>query len=121
MHIVDWGETQEADPMLATCRRWLCTCKDTPFPKRDVLLKKYLGNKAGSEEGRALFHMHNGLVLSKELLYVSTMPKGEAEGLLVFLVPTDQHRAALNGVHRDARHQGKQRTLALAQERFGGP
>ena len=39
LHKVDWGEAQKADPMLATCRRWLCTHKDTPFLKRDVLLK----------------------------------------------------------------------------------
>ena len=39
MHIMDWGEAEELDPMLATCRRWFCTCKDTPFPKRHVVEK----------------------------------------------------------------------------------
>ena len=33
MHIVDWGEAQEVDPMLAAYRRWLCTCKGYPNPK----------------------------------------------------------------------------------------
>ena len=56
MHIVDWGEAQEVDPMLATCRRSLHTCKDTPFPKRDTLLRKYLGDNANTEEERALLH-----------------------------------------------------------------
>ena len=37
MHRVDWGEAQEADAVLAACRRWLHTQKDTPFPKRDAL------------------------------------------------------------------------------------
>ena len=64
---------------------------------------------------------HRGGVLSKELLYVSTMPKREVEGVLAFLVPTDQHRAALNGVHHDVGHQGQQRMLALAQECFLRP
>ena len=32
-HIVDWGEAQEADTVLATCRRQLHTHKDTPFQK----------------------------------------------------------------------------------------
>ena len=73
------------------------------------------------EERRALFHMHNNLVLSKGLLYISTTPKGEVEGLLAFLVPTDQCRVALNGVHHDMGHQGQQRTLALAQECFWWP
>ena len=115
MHIVDWGEAQEMDAALATCRRWLFTCKDTPFPKRDMLLKKYLGDNADMEEWHALIHVHNSLVLSKGLLYVST-PKGEAKGILAFLVPTGQCHTALNGVYCDAGHQGQQRTLALMQE-----
>ena len=55
MHVVDWGEAKEADTVLATCRKWLCTCKDSPFPRRDALLKKYLGVSVDTEEGHALF------------------------------------------------------------------
>ena len=65
--------------------------------------------------------MHNSLVLSKGLLYINTTPKGEAEGVLAFLIPTSQHTVALNGVHHDAGHQGQQRMLALAQECFWWP
>ena len=54
-------------------------------------------------------------------MYVSTMPKGEAEGILVFVVPGKQHRAAFNGGHHDAGHQGQQHILALAQECFWWP
>ena len=118
MPIMDWRETQETDTVLATCRRWLHTHKDTPFPKRDALLKKYLGDNADTEEGHAFFHVYNSLVLSKRLLYVSTMPKGKAEEILAFLVPTGQLHTALNGVHHDMGHQGQQRTLALVQEQF---
>ena len=82
LHVVDWGEAQEADAVLAACRKWLGTHKDTPFPKGDALLKKYLGDNVETEEGCTLFHMHNSLVLSKGLLYVSTTPKGEVEGIL---------------------------------------
>ena len=57
MHVVDWGETQEADTVLAACRKWLQTCKDTLPQKRDALLKKYLGSQADMEEGCALFCM----------------------------------------------------------------
>ena len=53
MHVVDWGETQEADAVLATCRKWLKARKDTPPQKRDALLKRYLGNQVDMEEGRA--------------------------------------------------------------------
>ena len=81
MHVLDWGEAQEVDIVLATCRRWLHTHKDTPFLRRDALLKKYLGDNVNTEEAHALFHTCNSIVLSKELLYVSTMPEGEAEGI----------------------------------------
>ena len=60
-----------------------------------------------------LFCICNGLVMSKGWLCVSTMAKGEAEGILAFLVLTNQHHVALNGVHCDMGHQGQQRTLAL--------
>ena len=121
MHIVDWGEAQEEDTVLAACRRWLCTHKNTPFPKRNALLMKYLGGNVDTDEGCALFHVQNSLVLSKGLLYVSTTPKGEVEGILASVVPTGQCHAALNGVHCDTGHQGQQRMLALMQEWFWWP
>ena len=121
MHVVDWDEAQEGDAMLAACCQWLKTHKDTLLPKRDALLKKYLGCHVEMEEGHALFHVQNSLVLSKGLMYVSTMPKGETEGILAFVVPGEQHWVALNGVHHDAGHQGQQCTLALAQECFWWP
>ena len=68
-----------------------------------------------------LFHICNSLILNKGLMYVSTTPKGETEGVLTFVVPVGQCHMALNGVHRDAGHQGQQRTLALTQERFWWP
>ena len=105
MHIVDWGETQEADAVLAACCQWLNTHKDTLLPKRDALLKQYLGCHVEMEEGCALFHVWNSLVLKKGLMYVSTMPKGEEEGILAFMVPGKQCQMALNGIHCNAGHQ----------------
>ena len=118
MHVVNWEDAQGADVVLAACRKWLKAREDTPVEKRDVLLKKYLGSQVDTQEGCTLFHMRDSLVLSKGLLYMSTTPKGEMEGVLTFLVPSSQHTAALNGIHHDAGHQGQQRTLALAQKRF---
>ena len=65
-----------------------------------------------------VFRVRNSLILNKDLLYLNMTPKGEAEGVATFVVPTDQHHVTFNGVHRDAGHQGQARTLALAQERF---
>ena len=99
MHIVDWAEAQEADATLATCCKWLHLRRNTPLPKQDALLKKCLGMEAKTEQGKTLFHIRNSLVLNKGLLYVSTTPKGEMEGVLAFVVPVGQCHMALNGVH----------------------
>ena len=114
MHIVDWRKAKEVDAVLVACQKWLRAHRDNPPQKRDALLKRYLGSQADMEEGCALFHICNSLILSKGLLYISTMPKGEVEGVLAFLVPTSQCMAALNGVHHNIGHQGQQRMLALA-------
>ena len=121
MYIVDWAEAQEADAALATCCKWLCIRKDTPLPKWEALLKKCLGMEAEMEQGKMLFRICNSLILNKGLMYVSTTLKGKAEGVLTFVVPVDQCCTMLNSVHHDAGHQGQQRTLALAQERFWWP
>ena len=91
MHIVDRSEAQEEDAVLAMCIKWLKAQKDAPAEKRDTLLKKYLGSQANMEEGRALFCMCNSWTLSKGLLYMSTTPKAEMEGVLAFLVPSSAH------------------------------
>ena len=121
MHIIDWGEAQEADVTLAACCKWLHLRKDMLLPWWDTLLKECLGVKAKTEQGKMFFHIHNSLVLSKGLMYVNTTPKGETEGVLAFVIPVGQCRLTLNGVHHDASHQGQQRTLALTQERFWRP
>ena len=57
MHIVDWGEAQEADAALAACHRWL------------HLRKECLGVEAEMEQGKMFFRIRNSLVLNKGLMY----------------------------------------------------
>ena len=121
MYIVDWEEAQEGDAALATCHKWLYLRKDTPLPRWDAFLKECLGAEAETEQGKMFFRIHNSLILNKGLMYMSTTPKGETEGVRTFIVPVGQCRMVLNDVHHDAGHQGQQRTLALTQERFWWP
>ena len=121
MHVVDWEQAQEADVTLAACHKWLHLRKGMLPSRRYTLLKECLGAEAETEQGKMFFHIRNSLVLNKGLMYINTTPKGETEGVLAFVIPVAQRRMALNGVHRDAGHQGQQWTLALAQERFWWP
>ena len=121
MHVVDWEQVQEADVALAACRKWLHLRKGMPPSTRDTLLKECRGAEAETEWGKMFFCIRNSLILNKGLMYINITPKGETEGVLAFVIPVTQCRMVLNTVHRDARHQGQQRTLALTQERFWWP
>ena len=121
MHVTDWEEAQREDALLAACRKWLSMKKNVILQKRDTLLKECTSEHSTSEEGKALYHIRNNLAMRKGLMYMNIMPKGETERLLAFIVPSAHRRTSLNGVHRDARHQGQQRTLALAEECFWWP
>ena len=54
-------------------------------------------------------------------LYLHSIPKGENEDLLLFVVPKVHQTATLNGCHRGAGHQGHDHTLSLLQEHFWWP
>ena len=119
MHVVDWAESQDSDPMLAACKKWLRTHKEIPSPKRDTLLHELLGWHMEGE-GHVLFRARNSLILNKDLLYLNMTLKREAEGMVTFIMPTDQCCVTLNGIHRDAGHQGQARTLLLPRRDSGG-
>ena len=42
MHVMDWTESQDSDPMLVTCKKWLRMHEEIPSPKRDTLLHELL-------------------------------------------------------------------------------
>ena len=56
MHVVDWAESQDSDPMLAACKKWLRMRKEIPSPKRDTLLHELLGQHMEGE-GHVLFRV----------------------------------------------------------------
>ena len=60
----------------------------------------------------------NFMVL-QDALYLHSIPKGENEDLLLFMVLKEHQTATLNGCHQDAGHQGCDCTLSLLQECSG--
>ena len=81
MHVVDWEQAQEAGVTLAGC------CKGMPPSRQDTLIKECRGAEAKTEQGKMFFRIRNSLILNKGLMYVSTTPKGETEGVLAFFIP----------------------------------
>ena len=99
MHVTNWATAQKEDPELDAVLQWLGSRK-----KAD--LRTLLGECIMSEEGQMVWRNHQNFISLKGTLYLCSSPKGEDEDLLLFMVPKAPQTAALNGCHRDARHQG---------------
>ena len=114
MHVTDWAAAQKEDLVLNAMLNWLGAQKKTD-------LRTLLGEHASSEEGQMVWRNHQNFTTLQNALYLQSMPKGENEGLLLFVVPKVHWIATLNGCHWDAGHQGCDRTLSLLQECFWWP
>ena len=114
MHVTDWAEAQREDPMLSAVLDWQKAQMQTD-------LKVLLAEDASSEEGNLILHNQQNFVTHQGALYQCSMPKGETEDLLLFMVPKAHCVAALNGCHSDVCHQGSDCTLSLLWECFWWP
>ena len=114
MHVTNWAAAQKEDPELDAVLHWLEAKKKTD-------LRTLLGEHASSEEGQIVWRNCQNFMVLKDTFYLHSMPKGENEDLLLFMVPKAHQTAALNGCHWDAGHQGHDHTLSLLQEHFWWP
>ena len=113
MHVTDWATAQREDPVLGAVLNWLGAQKTN--------LRTLLGEHASSKEGQIVWQICQNFMTLQNALYLCSMPKGENEDLLLFVVPKAHWIAALNGCHQDAGHQGCDHTLFLLQECFWWP
>ena len=114
MHVMYWAEAQREDPMLRAVLDWLKAQKRTD-------MKALLVEQASSKEGQMILRNRQNFVVHWGALYLHSMPKGETENVLLFVVLKAHCIAALNGCHRDASHQGHDRTLSLLREHLWWP
>ena len=114
MHVTNWAAAQKEDPELDAVLQWLEAKKKTD-------LRTLLGEHVSSEEGWIIWRNHQNFMVLQNTLYLHSMPKGENEDLLLFVVPKTHWTAALKGCHQDAGHQGHDCTLSLLQECFWWP
>ena len=100
--------------MLSTVLDWMKAQKKTD-------LKTLLAEHVSSEEGQLILWNWQNFTIHQGALYLCSMPKGETEDLLLFIVPKAHHVSTLNGCHRDMGHLGHDHTLSLLQEHFWWP
>ena len=79
-------------PKLEAVLPWLESKKKTNL--RTLLREHTLG-----EEGQIIWRNHQNFTALQGTLYLHSMPKGENEDLLLFMVPKTHQTAALNGCH----------------------
>ena len=114
LHVTVWSEAQKEDLMLSTVLDWLKAQKKT-------YLKALLAEHASSEEGRLTLWNWQNFMIHQGALYLCSIPKGETEDLVLFVVPRAHHVTTLNGCHQDVGHQGHDHTLSLLWECFWWP
>ena len=80
MHVTDWAVAQKGDPDLDAVLEWLGSRK-----KAD--LRTLLGECIMSEEGWMVWRNCQNFTSLQGTLYLHSIPKGENEDLLLFVVP----------------------------------
>ena len=84
-------------------------------------LKHLLGDYVNTEKGMTLLQEQKKLMLYQGALYHCHTLAGELGEVMWFVVPMAHWAAAMNGCHRDAKHQGQQWILYLLQAWFWWP
>ena len=80
-----------------------------------------MGELADTKDGLALISRQKHLVIINNKLYVRAIPPGDVTKTKLFIVPRAYQKRAIDGCHQDSGHQGQNRTLSLAAERFWWP
>ena len=114
IHVTNCAAAQREDPKVDAVLHWL-------EAKKKIDLTTLLGEHASSEEGQIVWRNCQNFTVLQDALYLHSMPKGENEDLLLFIVPKAHQTAALNGCHQDVGHQGCDCTLSLLQEHSWWP
>ena len=92
MHVTIWATAQKEDPELDAVLQWLES-------KRKTDLRTLLRGHALDEEGQIIWRNHQNFTVLKGTLYLHSLPKGENEDLLLFVVLKMHWTATLNGYH----------------------
>ena len=88
--MTNWATAQKEDPVLDAVWNWLEVQKKTD-------LRTLLGEHISSEEGQMVWRNHQNFTILKNALYLCSIPKGDKEHLLLFMVLKTHQIATLNG------------------------
>ena len=84
-------------------------------------MEEYLLTVVNAFDAKAYGLRQKDLVYQNGLLYMKETATNTTDKMLLFIVPANKCQAALDLCHRDAGHQGHDRTYSLLKERFWWP
>ena len=89
------------DPVIPHVLEWL------RLPKNNrIQLKDFLRGKVSEADCWAYSLREEDFERRDHMLYVKTTPPGSTDTIPVFIVPVNRRQIAIDGCHRNARHQG---------------
>ena len=121
----NWKALQEADPIIGQVLKWTKIndanhTKDRKSRDRRTL-EEYLLTVVNAFNAKAYGSQQKDLIYQNGLLYMKETATNTTDELLLFVVPASKRQAALDLCHRDAGHQGRDRTYSLLKEHFWWP
>ena len=109
----DWVIAQSKDPVIPHVIKWI------QRPRKDHRkLEEYLARVASDYERCFYAARQKEFTLQDNLLYLQVTPTNSQDTAPVFVVPTADRQATIDGCHCSAGHQGRDRTLSLMKEQF---
>ena len=112
----DWVTAQSKDPVIPHVIKWI------QRPRKDhSKLEEYLVGVASDYERRFCAARQKEFTLQDNLLYLQVTPTNSQDTAPVFVVPTADRQAAIDGCHCSVGHQGRDCTLSLMKEQFWWP
>ena len=112
----DWVRAQSKDPVIPHVIKWIQRLR-----KDHRKLEEYLTGVASDYEKHFYTARQKEFTLQDSLLYLQVTPTNSQDMAPVFVIPTVDQQAAIDGCHRSVGHQGRDRTLSLMKERFWWP
>ena len=108
---LDWVKAQNKDPVIPQVIGWINR------PRGDHRkLEEYLAGVASNYEKRFYTTRQKEFSIQDNLLYLQATPANSQDTAPVFVVPTADWQAAIDGCHRSVGHQGRDHTLSLMKE-----
>ena len=110
---LDWVEAQRRDPVIQVIINWI------KRPRGDNrMLAECLTRVASEYEKRFYAARQKEFIVQDNLLYLQATPTNSQDSAPVFMVPTNDQQAAIDGCHCSTGHQGWDHTLSLMKECF---